>query len=418
MKKIIKIIKREFLTKVFTKGFLIGTVLGPIFIIGVMLGPAYFMTLSTENQMVFRVIDYSNLFADKLQEVFSDTLKNGQPRFIYYMTDPAHYEQNKEKINADIEKDLIDGVVIISEDVLDGGEIVYMAKSVADIDLIQKIRTNFSTVVSNERLKTAGLDPQEVKKLTRKVPIRTVKIVKGEERARGFEQEYFTSLIFLMILYVTILFYGQAIARGVTEEKTSRIIEILLSSTNSFHLMLGKLLGIGAVGLTQYIIWAIMSVAAFLVATTSLPAMAEFINISPAVLFYFVVFFIIGFFTFSTLFVAVGAMSSDMQDIQSLSTPVTFLIIIPFILSFMIIKDPTSQIAQILSFIPFFTPLIMFLRISLVMPAAWEIIVSLVINIVTILGIMWLCARIFRVGILMYGKRPTVPEIVKWLRYS
>lgn len=418
MKKIIKIIKREFLTRVTTRGFIIGTVLGPVFIIGMMLGPAYFMSLSSQKALTFRVVDYSGTMLDELPKAFPDTLDNGQPRFIFSPLDPDVYRQKKDAVRVDIENGLIDAALIIPKNILEGGEITYLAKSVGDIDLIQTIRNNFSDVVNNRRLKNAGLDPQKISELTRKVSIKTVKVMKGEEKARGFEQEYFTSLIFLMILYMTIIFYGQAIVRGVTEEKTSRVVEILLSSTNSFQLMMGKLFGVGAVGLTQYVIWGLMSLGAFFFATASMPAMADYISVSPVVLLYFIVFFIIGFFTFSTLFAAVGALCSDMQDIQSFSTPVTFLIIIPFIISFMIIKDPTTSTAQILSFIPFFTPLIMFLRISLVMPPAWEIITSIAINVLTITGIIWLAARVFRVGILMYGKRPTVPEIIKWIRYS
>ena len=418
MKKIFKIVKREFLTRVTTRGFIIGTVLGPVFIIGMMLGPAYFMSMSSQKALTFRVVDYSGIILKELPKAFPDTLDNGQPRFIFSALDPDVYQQKKEAVRADIENGLIDAALIIPGDILEGGKITYLAKSVGDIDLIQKIRNNLSDVVNNWRLKDAGMDPEKIYELTRKVSIKTVKVVKGQEKARGFQQEYFTSLIFLMMLYMTILFYGQAIVRGVTEEKTSRIVEILLSSTNSFQLMMGKLFGVGAVGLTQYIIWGLMSMAAFFFATSSMPAMADYISVSPVILLYFIVFFIIGFFTFSTLFAAVGALCSDMQDIQSFSTPVTFLIIIPFIISFMIIKDPTTSTAQILSFIPFFTPLIMFLRISLVMPPAWEIITSIAINVVTITGIIWMAARVFRVGILMYGKRPTVPEIIKWIRYS
>ncbi len=418
MKKILKIIKREFLTKVFTKGFIIGTVLGPIFILGISFGPAYFMSLTSDKPMTFRVVDYSHRLAAKLPEIFPDTLKNGQPRFVFSRIDPQIYREKKDQIRQDVEKGLVDAILIIPEDIFDMGSVTYMSKSVSDIDLIQKLRNGISDFVNNERLKQAGLDPVLVKKLTRKINIQTIKVVKGEEKKRGFDQEYVSSMIFLLILYITIIMYGSSILRGVIEEKNSRIIEVLLSSTNSFQLMMGKLFGVGAVGLVQYIIWAGMGIAGFIVAMNSMPQLAEFVNISPITLLYFVLFFIIGFFTFSTLYMAVGAMSSDMQDAQSLSTPVTMLIVLPFLISFMVIKDPTTEVSQILSFIPFFTPLIMFLRISLVMPPWWEIVASLAINGITIVGLTWISARIYRVGILMYGKRPTVPEIVRWIRYK
>ncbi len=418
MKKIAKIIKREFLTKVLTRGFLIGTLLGPIFIIGLMFGPAYFMSLSTEEPMLIRVVDYSGDLTGALNETFNDTLKNGQPRFLFSPVSPSEYDTDKTKYRQEIESGASTAILIIPADVMTGGHLTYIAKSISNIDLIQKLRNGITDIVNNRRLSQAGLDPALVKELTSKVKLETVKLVKGKEKARGFDQEYISSLMFLMILYMTILFYGNAIMRSVIEEKTSRIIEVLLSSTNSFQLMMGKLFGVGSVGLTQYIIWAGLGTAAFVIATASVPAIAGFISLSPTVFFYFVLFFIIGFFTFSTIYAAVGAMCSDMQDAQGLSTPVTILIIIPFISSFAVIKDPTSELAQVLSFLPFFTPLVMFLRVSLVMPPWWQIVASLAINIVTIVGITWLTARIYRVGILMYGKRPTVPEIIRWIRYS
>ncbi len=418
MKKIIKLIKREFLTKVFTKGFLIGTLLGPIFLLGIMFGPAYFMTLSSEEPMTIYVVDHTGTMLSPLKNTFNDTLKNGQPRFVFSPLKPADYQKNADIYRQDVEESTVDAIIIFPEDLKENNNVTYVGRTVSDIDLIQKFRNGISDIVNNDRLREAGFDPQLVKKLTSKVDIQTRKLVEGEEQERGFDQEYISSMIFLFILYITIIVYGSSVMRSVIEEKTSRIIEVLLSSTNSFQFMMGKLFGVGSVGLVQYLIWASMAVATFFVATSSMPAIAQYINISPDILFYFVLFFVIGFFTFSTLYAAVGAMCSDMQDAQSLSTPVTILVIIPFIISFMVIKNPSTDMAQLLSFLPFFTPLIMFLRISLVTPPFWEILTALIINILVIIGIVWLASRIFRVGILMYGKRPTVPEIVKWIRYS
>lgn len=418
MKKILKVVKREFLTKVITKGFLIGTILGPVFLIGIAFGPAYLMSLSSDEPMSIRVVDHTGSFIDDLRQEFSDTLENGQPRFVFSEVQPENYERNEQQFRQDVEKELIDAILIIPSEVMQGEPVQYMAKSVSDIDLIQKLKNGISDIVNTRRLNAAGFDPEKVKELTKKVNIQTIKVVKGEARERGFDQEYVTSMVFLLILYMTLIVYGNSMMQSVIEEKTSRIIEILLSSTNSFQLMIGKLLGVGSVGLVQYIIWAGMALGVFFITTTSMPAISDYIYISPLVLLYFVLFFIIGFFTFSTLYLAVGAMCSDMQDTRSLSTPVTLLVVLPFIVSFMVIKDPTTETAQILSYIPFFTPLIMFLRISLVMPPAGEIILAIGINILGVLLITWVAARIFRIGILMYGKRPAVPEILKWIRYS
>jgi len=416
MKKIIRILKREFLTKVFTRGFLIATILGPILMIGLMLAPAYFMSLASEKSVLIGVVEESSNFTIKLQETYPETLSSGKLRLSFFPISPADYQEMSEGYKYKIESGEYHALLLIPPTVYDSITITYLAKTVSNIELLQQLRNGISNIINNERLNRAGFNAEQVKDLLRQVNIQTVKLQKGEETVRGFDQEYLTAMIFLIILYMTIILYGSSVMRSVIEEKTSRIIEILLSSVNSFQLMMGKLIGVGAVGLVQYVIWAGMGAITLLVVASSAPALSEFIKIPPEIFLYFILFFIIGFFTFSTLYAAIGAMCSDMQDAQSLSAPVTLLIVMPFMISFMVIADPSSEAAQILSFLPFFTPLIMFLRILLIDPPRWEILLSVLINIITIILITWVAGRIFRVGILMYGKRPTLPEIIRWIR--
>lgn len=417
MKKILKIIKREFLTKVITRGFLIATILGPVLIIGIMLLPAYFMTVSSETPVTIGLVDQASDFKEKLDDIFSDTLKSGAQRISFVTIFPMEYNAESEKYKKLLEEGTLNAILIIPQDILEFPSVTYIARTVSDLELMQRLKNGLSIVINREQLRRAGLDPDQINKMTRDVSIQSIKIERGEEKERGFDQEYMSALIFLVILYMTIIVYGSSIMRSVIEEKTSRIIEVLLSSTNSFQLMMGKLLGVGSVGLVQYVIWGVMALLAFMIATTSIPGISDYISVSPSLIFYFILFFIIGYFTFSTLYAAVGALCSDMQDAQSLSTPVTLLVVLPFMISFMVIRDPTTDIARILSLVPFFTPLIMFLRILLIHPPAWEIGLSIFINVLTIVGIIWLAGRIYRVGILMYGKRPTIPEILKWIQY-
>lgn len=416
MRKIFIILKREFLTKVFTKGFLIATILGPVFMIGIMLAPAYFMTLASEKSYKIGVVEQSSFFTEKLQEMYSDTLSSGEQRLIFFYISPQNYQETLESFKGKIEQGEIHALLIIPESVLDSARVTFIAKTVSNIDLIQQLRSGLSTIINNKRLQQAGFDPAQIKNLMSPVDIQTIKLQKGEEKERGFDQEYITALIFLMILYMTIILYGSSVMRSVIEEKSSRIIEILLSSLNSFQLMMGKLIGVGAVGLFQYLIWTGMAAVVFFFVTSSAPAMTDLIKVSPDIFIYFIIFFIIGFFTFSTLYAAVGAMCTDMQDAQTLSTPVTVLVVIPFIISFMVMRDPTTDVARILSLVPFFTPLIMFLRILLIDTPRWEILLSIIINLLTIVLITWVSSRIYRTGILMYGKRPTLPEIIRWIR--
>ena len=218
---------------------------------------------------------------------------------------------------------------------------------------------------------------------------------------------------------MAILIYGQVIMRGVIEEKSSRVVEVVLSSLRPFQLMMGKILGIGAVGLTQFSIWTLFGIGASIYSTSFIPAGAGFSmpSIPAHVFVYFVVFFILGYFLFGTLFAAIGSMVNSEKEAQQLVMPVTMFLIIPIMLMIFIIRAPDSSLAVFLSFIPFFAPILMFLRITVLLPPFGQIGASIVILILTILLMVWLTAKIYRVGILMYGKRPKFAEIVRWIRY-
>ncbi|NIW80275.1 MAG: ABC transporter permease [Calditrichae bacterium] len=418
MKKTAKMIKREMKTKVLTKGFLIGTVLGPVFIIGLIFFPALMHFYSEEEQVVMHVVDQTGDLANRLPQVFDDTLSSGQPRYIITPLNFSTYERNKQNFHQSIEDGDIDVIIIIPDDVYESNSITHIAKSVSNIDFIRSIRQQLNAEINKIRLQRAGLDPDQIAKLTTNIELKTIKISKGEETEKGFGQEWGAALVFLMILYITTIVYGASVMRGVLEEKTSRVLEILLSSGNSFQLMMGKLLGVGTVGLVQYGIWAVVALGGMVVAGATSPSLLNYMTISPYILIYFILFFLIGYFQFSTLYAAVGAMCSTQEDAQALSTPVTILIIIPFLVTISLgIENPSASLTQILSLMPFFAPMLMFLRIIVSTPDFWQIAAAIAINIVAILLFTWLAARIYRVGILLYGKRPTVPEIVRWLRY-
>ncbi|MCI0665809.1 MAG: ABC transporter permease, partial [Acidobacteria bacterium] len=238
------------------------------------------------------------------------------------------------------------------------------------------------------------------------------------ERERG--QTFILSFGLLMIIYITILIYGVMVMRGVIEEKQSRIIEVLLSSVRPFDLMLGKLIGIGMVGLTQYLVWAIFGL--IISAATALPVIAanwqRMPKIPVAQLIFFVVYFVLGYFLYGTLYAMVGAIVSNEDDGQQMQLPVTMTIVIPIMISTFVMRNPNGTASIVLSMIPFFSPVLMFLRIGLQMPPWWQIALSIALLIITILSVVWIAAKIYRIGVLMYGKRPTLPELARWLKYS
>ncbi len=418
MNKTLALIKREIKTKVFTKGFLIGTVLGPIFMIGIMFGPAFFMSLTETKPVNLLIVDKTDDLAAHLPSAFNDTLTNGQPRFVLTIIDSLTYAAQRPRFLQQLERKQLKAVVVIPADAMRGGTLIYMGKSISDMEFIQTIRDRINQVLNRQKLLHAGINPELIERLSTRLTIKTIKIEKGEAREKQLGQEWVTAFVFLMILYMTSLLYGNATMRGVLEEKTSRIVEVLLSSTSAFQLMMGKVFGVGMVGLIQYLIWVGMALGVFAFAAASHPHLLQYISISPVVLLYFIIFFLLGYFQISTLFAAVGAMSSSQEDAQSLSTPITILVVIPFIISFTVVRDPATPWSQILSFVPFFTPMLMFLRVTLMMPPWYEIWGAIGINLAAIFAGTWVSAKIYRVGILMYGKRPTLPEMIRWLRYK
>jgi len=214
-----------------------------------------------------------------------------------------------------------------------------------------------------------------------------------------------------------VLFYGISVMRSVLEEKNSRILEVLLSSASSTQLMTGKLLGVGAVGLTQILVWAVMAVAFALPAMAMQPSFSE-LQIPLGVLVAFAAFFLLGYLLYSTMYAAVGAITTTEQEGQQLQ----FLIIVPLVLSvFMlapVVRNPDATAMVWMSMVPFFAPVVMYARIVVQTPPLWQIALSLILLIATIAGLLVMCARIYRIGILIYGKRPNLPEILKWLKYA
>lgn len=424
MNKLWTIFKREYLSRVKTKGFLIGTALTPLLIIGLTIGPRLLINLTSEKAKNISVIDLSGIVYSELEKALSDTSSSGENLYNLKLVNASNenVESVKAELSQAVDNDKIDGYFIIPEDIVESNKLEFYAKSVSDLKQNRAYRNIISEVITNYRLKDSNLDPTLINKLTKRVELITFKVEKGGEETEDRGLSFIVTFVMVMFLYMALIAYGTFVMRSVYEEKLSRVAEVLISSCKPFQLMAGKVLGIGAVGLTQYIIWA--TVAGLLTVyagslinmfspgaeTTAIP------TIPISVLVYFVIFFVLGYILFATLYAALGAMVNSDQDAQQLQFPVIILIILAFFFTFHIIRNPTSGLSQIVSMIPFFSPITMFTRISVQAPPFSEILLSIVILIATIIFLIWMAGKIFRVGILMYGKRPTVPEIFRWIR--
>jgi ABC-2 type transport system permease protein len=333
---------------------------------------------------------------------------------------PVASEESLKSLQEDlagrVARDEIDAWMILPADVLQAEKLSYFAKNVGDFEGRRQIGDALNRALIERRVNLAGLRTEDVRNLTREITL-DIRNQRGEEE-RG--QTFMLAFALLMIIYVTILVYGVMVMRGVIEEKQSRIVEVLLSSVRPFELMLGKLIGIGLVGLTQYLAWVLFGlIISILTAFPMLLAGASLLpRIDPMLLLFFLIFYVLGYFLYATLYAMVGALVSSEEDGQQMQLPVTMTIVIPILVSSLVLRDPDSTISTVLSLIPFFAPMLMFLRIGLQSPPWWQITLSIVLLLATIVGTVWAAARVYRVGILMYGKRPTIPEILRWLRYS
>ena len=274
-----------------------------------------------------------------------------------------------------------------------------------------------SDVLVGRRLTGAGLDPAKVKDLTKELDLKTIRLSeKGEREDQGAAMIF--SIIMLMILYMSILLWGQAVMTSVIEEKTSRVVEVMAAGVSPTTLLAGKLLGVGAAGLTQFLVWAIslFGVSAFAAGA----AMGSFSmpEITPVMLVSFVLFFLLGFLFYAALYASIGAAVNTVQEAQSLAFPVMLPIILAMVCFPAVLEAPDGAVAVTMSMIPGMSPLIMFLRIVVLTPPLWQIGLSIALLVLGILGVVWVAARVYRVGILMYGKKPTFPELVKWVRHA
>ncbi|HVG37722.1 MAG TPA: ABC transporter permease, partial [Pyrinomonadaceae bacterium] len=321
----------------------------------------------------------------------------------------------KKDLGERIDRKDLDAYIIIPPDILTAGKAEYYARNLGDMITIREINDRLSDAVIEQRMSQENLDRERINGLLRRVELNTLS-------ERGVEKNSATSFILAFIvgffIYMTTIMYGQTILSAVIEEKSTRVTEMLFSSVNSFPLMLGKLIGVALVALTQYAIWAAAFAVLSLYGLAAIGGAGGFTlpTIAPIAFVYFFLFVLLGFFLYSTLYVLVGSMVTTVQEGGQLALPIVFLLIIAFWLSFPVIRSPDSGFAFWVSIVPFFSPIVMVVRIFSQTPPFWQIALALTLGFATVLGLIWLAGRIYRIGMLMYGKRASIPEVWRWVR--
>lgn len=426
LENIVVIAKREYLQRIRSKGFWIATLILPLFVVAATILPSLLLARSRAEQKVV-VVDVTGRVAPRLNEQRPDDqlekMRGRIAQFEFLVEPPADGPQaQRAELDRRVMDKEIDAWIWIGRDVLTGAPVEYHAKTVSNVMTQEVLRDELSYVVRRVRLADAGLDPDRVGSLSESVDLETVRVSKEGSRAEGgLAGAAFAYILFLM-LYMVLVIWGQQVMQGVLEEKSSRIIEVVLSAVKPFDLMMGKLTGICLVGLTQFGIWlgtmAAVTAPGVMASVSALPEGVELPTVTVGMVVHFLLLFILGFFVFSTLYAAIGAAFNNLQEAQQVSGVAVFFLVIPVFLMIRIINDPSSTFAVVASLIPLFTPLLMTLRISLEMPPLWQILLSYALTLSFLVVMVWFCARIYRIGILMYGKKPTFQELWKWIRYA
>jgi len=425
MRKIWLVVKREYLTRVRTKGFIIGTIALPLFTIAVLILPVIMARRQVGHTQQIDIVDQTGALAANIMAGLDEKLPNGQPayRVVRTVDQPGDLPALRKQLRAEVNAGKLDGYFIVPQDVLTGKPAEFYSKNpAAELTSLGTIRRATSGAVISLRLKQRGFQAEKLNDLVRGVEVTFIKITReGEVEEKG--QTFMTAIIMAMVLYMTLLVYGVMTMRSVLEEKNTRIVEVLVSSLRPFQLLMGKIVGVAAVGFTQYIIWGICGsllagYGAAMATAFSPGADLPKIELPVSHLVYLATFYLAGYFLYASLYAAAGAMVSSDEEAQQVQMPMTLMIIVSFLLFTVILRSPNSTLAVVLSLIPFFAPILMILRISIQTPPFWQIAASLALTFMTALGTVKFSAKIYRVGILMYGKRPSLAELVRWLRYT
>jgi ABC-2 type transport system permease protein len=423
------ILKREYLERVRTRTFLVLTLLAPAIMTALMILPTKLATMGQKAEHIVIVASTQQFGETVRQQLLAESLVSEEneseenaaklkPDEQYIIdVDTTATEAERATLRDKITSREIDGFVWMTDDAISAHTVAWDGREKAGSREKSWISEAVNRVVQQQELGKKGLTAEQSAELLKPVKIETFRIENGRETKSSGSGRFLEIIVMVMLIYVAVLLYGISVMRSVLEEKTSRIMEVLLSSASSTELMTGKLLGVGAVGLTQIVVWTVM---AGVIALPSLAAQPNFsgLQLSPLVMVSFVLYFLLGYLLYSTMYATIGAITTTEQEGQQLQ----FIIVIPLVLSvFMlspVIRTPDSAAVVWMSMIPFFSPIVMYARIVVQTPPLWQIGLSLALMVGTIAGLVVLCARIYRIGVLIYGKRPNLPEIMKWLKYA
>lgn len=437
MRKMFAVLKREYLAAVRKKMFIFMTLFFPVLMAGLITLPGLMMARGMGEKQVV-VLDGTGALGDAfsaLPQVRNPALgrrRNAQLNsnlHIEYVDAhtfgdlQAAAKPYLDRINAGRKStNKLDAVLLIPRDSFASPAAKMTLYSRSSTDMITQARLDRSAnrAILRHRFIDRGIDEKSIAALTRDVPVDAVQISKSGEQKKGGEANFLVGFIFAALLVMPSFVYGIETMRGIIQEKTDRVIEILVSSMSPAQLLIGKVTGVALVGLTQVTVWLIIAgvAASFGAATAAMAGINVMQWVHPATFVYFVVFFLLAYFTYVCIYAVAGAICNSDKEAQQLIAPISMLMMLPWFLMVAIITNPDSTLAVAFSLAPVFGPITMFVRTLVSEPPMLHVLGSMAISLATIAVFYWATAKIFRVGILSYGKRPTIPELWQWLKVA
>ena len=436
MNKIGLIIKREYFTRVKKRSFIIMTFLGPLLIAAVYIIPILLAMHADNEKRTIAVVDQSHWFERQFVSTESQT---------FIRLDDIDIDSTKKLV----QQGFFDIALYIPETQLNipSSAVVYSMKQVP-LSVEEHIKDVMKNEVQVQKLIASGVDPEILESIKTHINLTVIRMDEdGSERETFTEVQFILGLVLSVLIYMFIMLFGGQVMQGVTEEKNNRIVEVIVSSVKPFQLMMGKIIGVSLVALTQIVMWIVLTGVSYVgfsaavgishpeaisqgtvmaqeISSTNImdnEAVQNVLEIVHSINFTtvivsFIVFFLLGYLLYATMFAAIGSLVDNNTDSQQFTLPVTVPLIIAIISAIYIVNDPDSSLAVWMSMIPFTSPVVMMVRIPFGVPI-WQVVVSAVLLAGTFVGMTWVAAKIYRTGILMYGKKPTYKEIFKWLKY-
>ncbi len=425
MNKALAVLKREYLQTVRKKMFLVMTILVPVLFAALMWVPMMVVRSGMGGKKIVIVDGSGALKAITESDPSGDEGQN----FTFEYID-AHGQSDLQKVAepwlsrlAAERKQRVDGVLVIPPRVVSGEDqsMTYYSRSATELRARSILQRRANREIQRLRLLDHGIGQDEMNKLLARAEVETVQLSKTGEEKKGGEMDFIAGFVFAGMLILPSIFYGVEVMRGVVQEKTDRVVEILVSSMTPMQLLSGKIFGLALVGLTQLGIW--IGVAALLGIFAGGGAMmvsdinlAQFLRLDAFI--YFFIFFLLAYMLYVCVYAIAGAVSNSEKEAQQFVSPVIMILMIPWFLMMPIIFNPDAPFSVFLSLFPLFAPITMFVRTLVSEPPLWQIVTAIVLSMGTIWGMLWLTGKIFRVGILSYGKRPTIPELWRWLKVA